>query len=106
MRRGKRLRVEVRAVAVEYADLRGRNDALEAGDLAEPELLAAARHANPKTESGQVCLAYFYAGSKHLLAGDKTVARDYFQKVVATNQKDYLQHTSAAAELKALGKDE
>jgi lipoprotein NlpI len=43
-----------------------------------------------------------YVRSKRLLAGDKAPAMDYFQKSVATNMKDYVEYTSAMAELKFL----
>lgn len=70
-----------------------------AGQLAEPELLAAAKNADPEKEAGQLCEAYFYAGSKRLLAGDKATAADYFQKAIATDQKSYEEYRTAAAEL-------
>lgn len=73
-----------------------------AGELAELEFLAAAKNPDPKTEVGQLCEAYFYAGSKRLLAGDKTTATDYFRKAVATNKQDYTEYTRAIAELKFL----
>ena len=73
-----------------------------AGQLAEREFLAAAKNADPKKEAGQLCEAYFYAGSKRLLAGDKAAAADYFQKSIATDMKDYYEYASAAAELKFL----
>jgi tetratricopeptide (TPR) repeat protein len=71
------------------------------GQLTESEFLAAAANATPKTNIG-LCQAYFYAGSKHLVSGDKVTAMDYFQKSVATNQKDYEEYSSAAAELELL----
>jgi len=73
-----------------------------AGQMAEPDFLAAAKNADPKTEAGQLCEAYFYAGSKRLLAGDKAATADYFQKSIATDRKDYYEYISAAAELKFL----
>jgi lipoprotein NlpI len=72
------------------------------GQLTEPEFLAAAKTADPKTEAGQLCEAYFYAGSKHLFAGDKAAATDYFQKSIATGKTTYTEYSSAAAELKFL----
>jgi lipoprotein NlpI len=48
------------------------------------------------------CVSYFYAGTKRLIAGDKATARDYFQKSLDTGMKGNLEHSSAAAELKAL----
>jgi len=73
-----------------------------AGQLGEPDFLAAARDANPKTEAGQLCEAYFYAGSKYFFAGDKGNAMDYFQKSIATGKKGYDEYDSAVAELKYL----
>jgi lipoprotein NlpI len=73
-----------------------------AGQMAEPDFLAAAKNADPKTESGQLCEAYFYAGSKRLLAGDKAAATDYFQKSIATGMKAYIEYTTAEAELNFL----
>jgi lipoprotein NlpI len=75
---------------------------LLAGELAEPELLGAAKNANPITEGQQLCEAYFYVGAKHLFAGDKVTATDYFQKSIATDKKTCPECTSAAAELKFL----
>jgi lipoprotein NlpI len=73
-----------------------------AGQLAEPEFLATAKNAGPKTRGSQLCEAYFYAGSKRLLAGDKASAMDYFQKSIDTDERGYLEYTSAMAELKFL----
>jgi tetratricopeptide (TPR) repeat protein len=72
------------------------------GQLTEPEFLDDAKSAQPGTESRQLCDAYFYAGSKHLLAGEKAAAADCFQKSIATNVKNSSQYASAAVELKAL----
>jgi tetratricopeptide (TPR) repeat protein len=72
------------------------------GQLPEPEFLASAKNPNQTTEAVQLCLAYFYAGSKHLIAGDKATATDYFQQSIATDQKDALEYISAVAELKFL----
>lgn len=71
------------------------------GQLAEPAFLAAAASGDSKTD-GQLCQAYFYAGVKHLVNGDKATARDYFQKSTATDHKNYDEYSSAAAELKLL----
>ena len=72
------------------------------GELAEPEFLAAAKNADPRMEVGQLCEAYFYVGSKHLFAGDKATATDYFQKSIATDKKTCMEYFSAVAELKFL----
>lgn len=73
-----------------------------AGPLAEPEFLAAARNADPSVEARQLCQAYFYAGSKHLLAGDKSAAMDYFQKSIAAHETSCLEYASAVAASKSL----
>ena len=70
-----------------------------AGQVPEPDLLAAAKNANQNKEAGQLCEAYFYAGSKNLFAGDKEVAKEYFHKSIATDQKGYTEYISAAAEI-------
>jgi tetratricopeptide (TPR) repeat protein len=73
-----------------------------AGQLAEPEFLAAAQDADPETEAQQLCQAYFYTGSKFLFAGDKAKAADYFQKSIATDRWGYAEYRSAEAQLKLL----
>ena len=72
------------------------------GQLAEPDFFKAAANADQKVERGQQCEAYFYAGTKWLIAGDKTTAQDYFEKCLATGGKDFTEYSSAAAELKFL----
>ncbi|MGD0816264.1 MAG: hypothetical protein ABSA83_21945 [Verrucomicrobiota bacterium] len=73
-----------------------------AGQLPEPEFLAAAKNGDQKTTTGQLCEAYFYAASKHLFCGQRPIATDYFQKSIATDKSDYLEYASAVAELKYL----
>jgi lipoprotein NlpI len=86
-------------------DLVSRIGGFLSGTVAEPDLLSAAAHTDPKTEAAQMCLACFYAGSKRLIAGDKAKAREYFERVIATKATDYLEYSSAAAELKALASE-
>jgi tetratricopeptide (TPR) repeat protein len=73
-----------------------------AGQLAESEFLAAAKKGPQKGEEGQLCQSYFYAGSKHLLAGDKATAMDDFQQAIATDERACFEYVSAASELKFL----
>jgi lipoprotein NlpI len=73
-----------------------------AGQLAESEFLAAANHGPQKTDAGQLCQSYFYAGSKHLLAGQTAPATDDFQKATGTEAKACFEYISAAAELRFL----
>jgi hypothetical protein len=35
-----------------------------------------------------------------LFAGDQAAAKDYFQKTIATDRKDFIEYASAATELK------
>jgi hypothetical protein len=67
-----------------------------AGEIPEKEYLD--RISQPERE----CEAYFYAGTLRLIAGDVSVARDYFTRSVATNVSQYSEFMSARAELKAL----
>jgi tetratricopeptide (TPR) repeat protein len=73
-----------------------------AGQLPEPQLLAAAKNADHMKEAGQLCEAFFYAASKRLFAGENAMATDYFEKAIATDKTDYLEYASAVAELKSL----
>jgi lipoprotein NlpI/alpha-tubulin suppressor-like RCC1 family protein len=73
-----------------------------AGRITESQFLAAAKSADPETETGQLCEAYFYSGSKRLLAGEKAGALDLFQKCLATGRSDFIEHTSASAETRYL----
>jgi tetratricopeptide (TPR) repeat protein len=52
------------------------------------------------------CQAYFYAGSKRLIEGDKRTAADYFQKCLDTDKRDFMEYKSAVAELKFLRRAE
>ncbi len=73
-----------------------------AGQLSEPDFFKAAENTDKKTNKEQHCEAYFYAGSKRLIEGDKTTANDYFEKCLATECKEIDEYNSAAAELKFL----
>jgi tetratricopeptide (TPR) repeat protein len=66
------------------------------GQLNEADLFNAARAGE------QHCAAYFYAGSKRLIEGDKATATDYFEKCLSTDEKTLCEYDSAAAELKFL----
>jgi lipoprotein NlpI len=53
---------------------------------------------------GQRCEAFYYVGIKHLADGDETGARDYFEKTVATEIRQYIEYQMAAAQLARLYK--
>jgi tetratricopeptide (TPR) repeat protein len=72
------------------------------GRMNEADYLAAAASPDAKTDQGQHCEAWYFAGMKRLLMGDKTTAIDYFHKCLATGQNDYCEYLLAQAELQAL----
>jgi lipoprotein NlpI len=74
------------------------------GDLSEAKFLMAAESKDPKIDREQKCEAYFYAGSRRFIEGDKNGAKELFQKCLDTGVMNFTEYTSAAAELKRLGK--
>jgi tetratricopeptide (TPR) repeat protein len=72
------------------------------GRLNEVDFLASASSPDAKTDQGQHCEAYYFAGMKRLLMGDKVTATDYFKKCIATGQSDFCEYVLARAELRAL----
>jgi lipoprotein NlpI len=75
-----------------------------AGQITEQELLAAAEDTDSKKDHEQKCEAYFYIGSRHLIAGDKARAEDLFEKCVATGIQNFSEYQCAKAELNTLNK--
>ena len=73
------------------------------GNLSEAEFLAAAASPAINTDRGQHCEAWFYAGMKNLLDGNKRAAAEFFKKCLATGQKSIAEYHLAKAELNALG---
>ena len=73
------------------------------GSVSESELFACASGANAWKLKGETCEAWYYAGMKRLLGGDKKGAAEYFRNCVATKMDDYVEFELAHAELKALG---
>jgi lipoprotein NlpI len=59
---------------------------------------------NPKGQAVQFCQANYYAGMKHLLAGDKEGATALFKKCLGTGDKGCMEYSSATVELNALKK--
>ena len=69
------------------------------GRMTEADFLGAGNRGH---DSGRQCEAWFYAGMKRLLSGEAAMARDDFQKCLATDRKDYDEYSFAAAELRML----
>jgi lipoprotein NlpI len=70
--------------------------------LTELDFISAAKNSDLKDSAGHLCEAWFYVGSKHLFAGEKSVAVDDFQKALDTGKSNYREYIAAAAELKFL----
>jgi len=74
------------------------------GKMSEKDLLAAADSGEEKKRPEQQCEAWYYAGLKRLLNGDKAGAAEAFRKTVATGEKTTNEHDFAEAELNDLGR--
>jgi lipoprotein NlpI len=72
------------------------------GKVSETDFFTAAKSVNERTELQQLCQAWFYAGMKKLLVGDKIAAGHCFGKSVSTEEKMVFEYPMAEAELKAL----
>jgi len=69
------------------------------GRVSEPDFLAFAGNLDPEVNAAQRCRAYFYAGAKRLISGDKENATAYFKKSVAAKATSLSEYASAVAEL-------
>jgi len=76
------------------------------GDLTETNFLTQATETamRPTDQDGQQCEAFYYAGMKHFLDGDKSGAANFFGKCIATGQNNYAEYTSAMVELSEMKK--
>lgn len=72
------------------------------GQVTESDLFKAAENSDKKKNDGQHCEAFFYAGSKRLIEGDKNTATDYFEKSLSTGCNMLDEYRSAALELEFL----
>ena len=83
-------------------DMASKTAAFLLGRINEAEYLAAAASPDAKTDQGRHCEAWYFAGMKRLLMGDKKAAIDAFHQCVATAQNDYCEYILARAELQSL----
>jgi tetratricopeptide (TPR) repeat protein len=83
-------------------ELTSKTAAFLLGRINEAEYLAAAASPDAKTDQGRHCEAWYFAGMKRLLMGDKKAAIDAFHQCVATAQNDYCEYILARAELQSL----
>jgi lipoprotein NlpI len=73
------------------------------GQISEDELETAAKDTPDDGElMGRACEMHFYIGLARKQAGDKSTARLRFQSAIGTDQKTYIEHALASAELKRL----
>jgi hypothetical protein len=72
------------------------------GNTSEADYLAKAAASDPKERDGNLCEAWYYAGQSRLIAGDKTKAKEYFEKCEQTNQTGFFESMAAHAELAAM----
>jgi hypothetical protein len=49
---------------------------------------------------GRRCQAYYFAGEKRLLDGERGVAKDLFKRALATEARNWRDYGSAAAEVR------
>lgn len=73
------------------------------GALSEEELFKTDTQVEEEARARK-CEAYYYAGMKRLIDGDKDKARDYFKKAIEVGATEITAHASAQAELEALDK--
>jgi len=72
------------------------------GRITEKEFLSASDSPDSRKSLDQHCEAYFYIGSKRLIAGDKAEAIADFKKCVETGVTNFTEYQCAKAELKNL----
>ena len=79
-------------------------EAFLVGSLNEKSFLDAANESagTPQERPRQICEADYYAGMKHLLAGDNKGASNLFRQCVATGVRDFIENNRAQAELTTL----
>ena len=71
--------------------------------ISESDFLGDATSFDVEKDRAQHCEAWYYAGMKRLLAGDKKTAADYFNKCLGTQERNFDEYILAQAELKSLG---
>jgi len=75
-----------------------------AGSVYEKNFLNCAKSSDQKTQNWWQCLANYYVGMEHLIAGDKVGAMDFFKQCLNTKETSLTEYNSAEAEFNALKK--
>ena len=68
-------------------------------NITEQALLKASLNKVAKTEKGQKCEAYFYIGMVHKFNNNAAKAKEYFEKSLATDMKDFVEYKLSKIEL-------
>lgn len=76
------------------------------GRRSEDDLFREASDAEPAIESARRTQAAFYAGSVHLLKGDRPRARRMFRTAISNDRRGVSEYLSAAAELRELDRSQ
>jgi tetratricopeptide (TPR) repeat protein len=84
-------------------DLTSKIAAFLVGHIREDELITDASTPDPSLEPGRFCRIWYFAGVKRLVTGDMATALTYFQKSLATGQKDCSEYLFARAQMVSLG---
>jgi tetratricopeptide (TPR) repeat protein len=74
------------------------------GQMSDAELFQAADKLSLDQGGEYHCEAFFYAGEKQLISGDKITAENDFKKCIATDDDGEVEYFSAKAELQTLDK--
>ena len=69
--------------------------------MTEGDYLSVTSSPDAKTDQAQHCEAWYFAGMKRLLMGDKATAYDYFRRCLATGKSDFCEYILAQAELQS-----
>jgi tetratricopeptide (TPR) repeat protein len=83
-------------------DFTAKTAAFLLGRVTEADYLTSAASTDSAADAAQHCQAWYFAGMKRLLMGDKVTALDYFQKCLATGKKDFCEYILAQAQLQTL----
>ncbi len=83
-------------------DFTAKTAAFLLGRVTESDYLTAASSTDGNIDATQHCQAYYFAGMKRLLMGDRGTAADYFQKCLNTGKSDFCEFILAQGELQSL----
>jgi tetratricopeptide (TPR) repeat protein len=83
-------------------DFTAKTAAFLLGRVTESDYLTAATSNDANVDATLHCQAWYFAGMKRLIMGDKGTAADYFQKCLATGKKDFCEYILAQAQLQTL----